>query len=351
RSASRDPHEFTVDGKWSDAESYAGYFFYKVINYGFEGRQLIERPKGNYSDKKLESAAHNFSVSNTTVSTLGYLNAYNAPHWMSVFVGSEMTNANTPGWYSTQRNQENGKVERWATSWARDLMVAKNYAPAALSGINRQNDSGTNTNLRFNGATDANHAYTPGGHRSHDLGMAMDIGINDWISYTNQLRQGEQHIPAISIPALPEGQPKWSVERARDLSGLLNSANSAPPNVTPSINNQQAMTRDFLSLYWATKEDMREPDSGHWLITNGRSDAEKATIQNALFRAGNAQRVPDPDKSLIKSVFIGAQTTIRKDVVRDANTFDQVNRVLKALGIDHLVIHKSYDSGFGLTGA
>ncbi|MDP2222396.1 MAG: hypothetical protein Q8K34_19720, partial [Hydrogenophaga sp.] len=340
RSASRDPHEFTVDGKWSDAESYAGYFFYKVINYGFEGRQLIERPKGNYSDKKLESAAHNFSVSNTTVNTLGYLNAYNAPHWMSLFVGSEMTNASTPGWYNTQRNQPNdpGKVERWATSWVRDLMVAKNYAPTELSGTSRKNDSGTNTNLRFNGVTDANHAYTPGGHRSHDLGMAMDLGINDWISGDNQLEEGGKYIPAIIIPALPANQPKWSVDRAIALSGLLNAADSGPTPKELSKNNQQAMTRDFLSLYWATKEDLKDPDSGHWLITNGCSDAEKANIQSALFRAGNAQRVPDASQSLINSVFIGAETKKTKDkngkdIVLEANRYPDVNKVLKALGI------------------
>ena len=34
----------------------------------------------------------------------------------------------------------------------------------------------------FNGATDANHGYTPGGHSSHDLGMAMDLGLNPYIS-------------------------------------------------------------------------------------------------------------------------------------------------------------------------
>jgi hypothetical protein len=118
-----------VDGQWGQAESYAGYFFYKVINYGYEGRQLVARENGKkgYSDDSLKKLIEQFSVPASANTTLNYLNAYNAPHWMQVFRSDQRTSTSMPGWYNTQMATTGGPTERWATSWVRDLMVAKGY--------------------------------------------------------------------------------------------------------------------------------------------------------------------------------------------------------------------------------
>ncbi len=58
----------------------------------------------------------------------------------------------------------------------------------------------TERTLRFNGTTDANLGYTASGHGTHDLGMAMDLGINDYISYSYQGQTGVDNTPAITIP-------------------------------------------------------------------------------------------------------------------------------------------------------
>ncbi len=217
---------------------------------------------------------------------MSYLNAHKAPHWMQMFNPGQARSPVTPGWYTTQTGADgSNSSERWATSWARDLMVAANYAPMALSAGN----AGPNgQGIRMVATTDANLARTPFMHASHDLGMAMDLGINDWV---------HPDVPAITIPA---GPAHWSLQRAVDLTGLLNAANTGPRPTELHPNNQRDMTRAFLSMYWATKEDMKAGE--RWLITGTANDADRQTIQNALFRAGDAQRNPQSTASLIKDV-------------------------------------------------
>lgn len=278
-----------------------------------------------------------------------YLNAYNAPNWVAIFGGGSnaaadvpMVSNEMPGWYNNQRSQngDSGKVERWGTSWLRDLMVAKSYAPEALQPVRTyaypeqtQVIGATGTRSRFNGITDANHGYTPVGHASRDLGMAMDLGIHDFVSLTNQSRQGEA-VPSVTIPA---GTPTWSEQRAIQLSGLLNVAPTAPNSSNPTANNQRDMTRDFLSLYRATKSDLKVRDelgnqTGVWVIVNGASDTEKQEIQNLLFRGGNVAGQPDANVSLITRVHIGAESKNNGNVL--TNRYPDVNNVLGALGIN-----------------
>ena len=95
--------------------------------------------------------------------------------------------------------------------------------------------------------------------------------------------------------------------------GRLSNEKQKPPNEAGKSNNyQQDALRDFLSLYWVTKEDLTaQIQSGH--------AAQKLLVQNALFRSG--------DDSLITKVLIGGKTTASQ------NDYKNIRAVLGNLGI------------------
>ena len=137
----------------------------------------------------------------------------------------------------------------------------------------------------------------------------MDLGLNDYVNGYYQSAKGLRDTPAITIPADIEKLPKaWDNGRAITLSALL-------PNDMKNggaENNQRAATRDFLSLYWATKNDIKQLDANgnsgsEWAIVNGETDAEKRFIQTALFRGAGKNLKPDSSVSLISQVLIGEE--------------------------------------------
>lgn len=277
------PQNFEVDGTFGEREQRALKLFEKTVRY--DGSTVKRFADENFgADGKIEASGDQRKI------TLDYLNAYNAPHWMQIFAKTPVTDSrvndqNMQGWYSTQTFTTIKKVEIYGTSWVYDLMKAKQYAPLELSGARTS---------RFNGTTDANLGFTPnialGGHSTHDLGMAMDLGLIDYVSDKYQGTFGLENTRAITIPADIAKLPKaWDYGRAITLSALLpNDMDDGKP-----INNQRAATRDFLSLYWATKNDIKQIDANgnsgsEWAIVNGKTDAEKLSIQTALFRGAGA---------------------------------------------------------------
>ena len=230
-------------------------------------------------------------------------------------------NANLPGWLNTQAGIREGikagDVEIFGTSWMRDLMVAKQFASPEL--VKRSS--------LFNGTIDANHQYTPKGHASHDLGMAMDLGVSNYITAFNQSRQGE------NVTAIVINQPElgWSIERAVALSALLTQNQGA---------NQRAAAQDFLSIYWATKETIKRRDAQgnqtqEWVIANGANEQEKLKIQNLLFRGTNLAGTADASVSSIKTLYFGAvhSRLVKGGPLLDMNRYPKVNAVHGALGI------------------
>ena len=230
-------------------------------------------------------------------------------------------NPDLSGWNNSQIGTRAGNVEVFGTSWMRDVMVAKQFAPANF----------VKANSLFNGATDANLGITPkwktpGLHWTHDLGMAMDLGISNYVDYDHQGATGIANTQVISAPPPPIG---WSLPRALTLSaGLSTAAN----------NRQRAAVEDFLSLYWATKETLRDAANGNrWLIVNGTGDIEKTEIQNLLFRGGGTPAT-NATTSLISKVLIGGTTRKEKlpngtEVIRPANGYPEIRKVLTGLGI------------------
>jgi hypothetical protein len=325
--------DFSVDGKFAAQETAALKLFEKVVRYQNAGGDARFANNNNGADGVLESPSANNAQG---LRTLNWLNAYNTPHWMQYFAGTGATgatdpkfqsrNANLPGWQNMQFGTREGNVELFGTSWMRDLMVAKQFAPSQM----------VKGSSWFNGTTDANHQYTPTGHATHDLGMAMDLGISNYIDATNQLRDGE-NVPAIVIT---QPNPTWSEQRAIELAALLNAEPTGPSPTRLRANNQRAATQDFLSLYWATKEDIKRRDAQgaqtqQWVIQNGTTDAEKRHIQNLLFRGTNQAGNADASISSIRGIFIGADQSrlVRGGPLVDANRYQRINEVLVALGI------------------
>ncbi len=325
---SNESKPFRVDGNWEVADASAALLFGKVVGFNAQDRQLVT-PAGrvgkatnavNYFSA-LDTAARQVSVSAAT--TLQWLNAYNAPHWMQLFDQGARTNPQLRGWSNAQTGGANeSNVERFGTSWLRDLMAAKNYAPPGL----RQNGS------LFNGAADANHGYTPFGHGTHDLGMAFDLGVRYYISptYPNpnwtqgsalpRTLPGNQNdatalTAAQTIARLTTGRA-WSNANAATMS---NNALLPTARNTAGINNQQAALRDFLSLYAVTRDDTA--DSRLQLpVQGGSTPAQTDLIRTALFGEGTNAT------SLIEQVLIGGTGNA-------ANPYVNINNVLYNLGI------------------
>ena len=150
---------------------------------------------------------------------------------------------------------------------------------------------------------------------THDLGMAMDIGITDLVS-RGQSRANEPLLTTIAnyAPADPTSNPlnRWSNTNASALLALLS---------READNNQQAALGNFFSLYAMTQ-------SG----TNGSRDALRAqirttpqdqadTVLNALFGGGTQAT------GLISKVHIGGTAALGQ------NPYLNINNALAKLGV------------------
>ncbi|MBK7003103.1 MAG: tandem-95 repeat protein [Rhodoferax sp.] len=348
---SQDVVDFSVDGTWGNKELHAAYLFKQVVTYSASNSKLVARSKKWDRDKakeffeELDKNAEKVVIQHDSESTiLKYLNAFNAPHWVNI------ANTKIPGW--TKQNTP----EKYGTSWMLDAMAAANYAPDAL----RKNVGGSNNKMEFNAATDANAAHSPFGHSSHDVGMALDLGLQYFISKSNfhKPRVGEDGKPVIdpktkkpvtdliisnqnnstepmtldvdslrktyvdqndkSKGTLYSLMPnkanydnnEWDYDNAVYLSGLLSSIQNER-----GINNQQAALRDFLALV-----DVGRDDRTSWLkskLVNGGDNVDKEL--KALFGSVADSNV------FISRVYIGDKSK---------NEYKNINDILKHLGID-----------------
>lgn len=264
--------DFDVNGEWAEAERRAAYLFSKVVNYGNGpgGQQLVNSPHASGFNQTayfaaLANAANSFVVGaeRGAGTTLSWLNAYNAPHWLNI------PGSGIPGWNNSQTGSSSpqlpnetlpqwkartGQVEYFGTSWLRDVMVASSSAAPALRGARQ---------FLFNGAVDANHGFTPSGHGSHDLGMALDLGIRAYVSASrpaggsnngNQFNSQE----TVTVVANAVG---WSNDNAVSQAGQSTLLETAAyyqlisgVNVNLGSNRQQSAVKDFLSLYAVTRD-------------------------------------------------------------------------------------------------
>ena len=335
--AGNDLKNFDVDGKFEVKEAAALKLFEKVVRYESSGANSKFNNNLNGADGMIESG----DAGEAKV-TKDWLNAYNAPHWMQYFADTGETangaakfqeaNNNLPGWRNRQVGTENGNVELFGTSWVYDLMKAKQFAASAL----------VQNNSYFNGTTDANLKVTPkwqvnGIHQTHDLGMAVDLGITNYISKTlaknapagTVANQSNAALAPADTIAEYQGIKGWSIARALQWSS--DSKIPAGRNVAGE-NNQQAALKDFLSLYSVTRDDyglepgqagppLPTPTAGSRSslpIAGAQSSVDKNAIRTALFGDGTKAG------GLISSVLIGWE---------GYNTYKNIRTVLGNLGI------------------
>ena len=156
--------EFDVNGIFGTEDKHALKLFEKVVRYGPGNRQFASDQNG--ADGQLLNDVEGKK-------TLEWLSAYNAPHWMAIFDNQPVSsgvvrNPQLPAWVSTQIESGKNDVERYGTSWLRDLMRAKSFAPEILRGYRERE-------FRFTAATDANHGFTPGEHKSRPRLLRQDF--------------------------------------------------------------------------------------------------------------------------------------------------------------------------------
>jgi VCBS repeat-containing protein len=260
----------------------------------------------NGIDGKIEADANNAQRK----TTVDWLNAYNAPHWLQFFasldIGYQTTNARlgTTRWTNQQTGGAKGS-NVFGTSWVFDLM--------ALSAKTAQIQGRTQP-LQYAG--------------SGNLGTTLELGINtQYISQPNQKQiNGNEWLLGLSdvnsvdlknvtasnaVNTTPQEKLKyflqqkaqlglqsngqWNYTVANSLADLLKETNRAPVAGMSDIGNanskrQDEALKDFLAVYAATLNDgvngNGSLDEQINNITSATSNADKQKIQQALFGKG-----------------------------------------------------------------
>ncbi len=219
------------------------------------------------------------------------------------------------------------QIEKYGTSWMRDLMQAKNSALPAFQ------TSLPYSGSRFTGATDANYGHTLGGHSTHGAGMSFGLSITNFVTGI-YLAASTVITPAIAsnLTAQPT-DGSWSNQYALDLNNLSvltqdGNTRAVLPNAEPSPgekNYQVDALYDFLALYSVTRDNGNEANGWDNLnFENGGATAQtKLKIRTALFGDGTKEG------SLIKSIHIGG------DATEDEAIHQRMRDVLTALDIDN----------------
>ncbi|WP_301100571.1 matrixin family metalloprotease, partial [Propionivibrio sp.] len=218
----------------------------------------------NGMDGKIEGAADD----KQRTTTVNWLNAYNAPHWMTYkFVDAKGERTALAGWDDkTDRTQ----AAQSGTSWVYDVMLASAQAAKAQE---------RTTPLWFKG--------------TGALGVQLNLGINTaYVSQQNQDRVNGKDIVLGLVPDAPAADiihpdayrnQQWDYLNARTLAGrLLNPATNAAAQ--PNQQNQALL--DFLTVYAATQGSDAANPNGYWgNLTFSNPDAD--IIRRALFGDGS----------------------------------------------------------------
>ena len=215
------------------------------------------------------------------IKTLGWLNAYNAPHWMQ-FIDIFTQGTRLPQW---ENKLTANAIGGGGTSWIYDLMVASQTAAST------QNPARA-TPMWFKG--------------TGELGVKLNLGINTaYISQNNQDRQGGKDKILGVIPAqadannpLPNAAAynakQWSLANANALAAKLRNPTVSTTRTGSANDNgenqQDQVMLDFLRVFATTQAsgaDAANPN-GYWngiAITNANADV----IRKALFGDGTTE--------------------------------------------------------------
>jgi VCBS repeat-containing protein len=313
--------EFDVDGKIEEKEKLAIIQFQKVVDGTVDG------------------------VVSQTGTSLNWLNAYNAPHWMDI--GNQMqyqggaahSSYSLPDWNNTQTASTGDSTERYGTSWTRDLMRADQYA-SDLYNLEHPDAAGS----RFNAGVDANHGISLNVHTTHGDGMNFDLGIArsflTGVFLTNSAVALAAETP-INVSLAAQLQPAagaWSNAYAAALTAQLPN-NSRTVGLTTMQNYQRDAMRDFLAIYSVTRDNGAEASGWDDLIAqvaSGGTSAQKEKIRTALFGDGTATG------SIVSGALVGGNPSLEiKNAFANYRVPDgslqaallRMGEVLNALGV------------------
>jgi len=244
----------------------------------------IVQGKSEYKDSeevivKKKSTTVRYPPITLLASDIGWLNAYNAPHWMQYEFG--MGSVLGAGWES--KTDTSRSTHTMGTSWVYDLMVS-------VKDNNKTADNKGREKLWFSGAD--------------LLGTRLNLGVNaNYVSQANKDQVNGKDVvlgvipkkPATNIPNPMAYEKQWDFDNAKVLAALLLNPNLNNLGATsgtfgananngtdekPQLNKQDEALLDFVNVYASTQK------SGFWDSINiGNGDAE--TIRKALFGDGS----------------------------------------------------------------
>ncbi|MDP2219250.1 MAG: hypothetical protein Q8K34_03480 [Hydrogenophaga sp.] len=251
--------EIKVDGKISKEEEAVMRLFNELVNNqsDYLKRSVIDAKTGKVTTTS--QTAYSVQISDLN----NWLNAYNAPHWMT-FAGT--LKGQLSGW-----TNESDWVDQdtYLTSWVSDLMLAAQQNNQALKADDPLRRS---VPLWFKGAG--------------TLGNRLDLGINtNHISPNNQARvNGKDQVLGV-IPSKADGSTpnaeaykagNWNLANAKALTGKLFNPTEDPEYIggfdnAAGNNLQDQALLDFLSVYSVTqKAGSSDPSkaNGFWESIN-----------------------------------------------------------------------------------
>ena len=307
----RVPVEFKVDGQFdASSDELALRGFYGATHYKYNSGSN----SNGMGSTNIVSAKTVQSTGGAT-STLGWLNAYNAPHWINTNTMLSIpyaTGSTTPDWQSGQGS----KKEIYSTSWTADILRAaqlqrvRQTIIGTTDTLNPKTNTGVQKVIRLNVFADPT-VIPPNTHNSggHSVGMGIDYGFtNLYIDPSHQTANYDQDAPTMVGTG-------WSLNNAYTWANQL---------INEPGNNQAGALRSFLSLYALSIRDGRE-GNGTWddlPIRNellDESGANSNAIRTALFGSGIQNNL-----QFFQNIWLGTA---------GKNTYKAMHAVMTNLGI------------------
>jgi hypothetical protein len=288
------PKELKFDGIFGAEEESALRAFYGATHYKQYWKVLATNSTSgaNGFQTTINNVGAKTVLPGSVADTnLGWLNAYNAPHWMNIYTSFGIPFAGSTANFI---DGTTAKEENYATSWTRDLLEAWVLSKGA-QGL-------TGGKLQINGLTDPTYDFATHNRGGHSVGMGIDLGVGQYIISDNQtstIHNGS----ALSIAG-----NGWSVSNAIAWSNLLPPGNGY---------NQRDALKNFLSIYALTQTDGTNKNG---TLTGLADSVKNGETASTLFGSGEQD-----NQALIQNVWIGGRGTTQ-------NPYPNMRYVLSKLG-------------------
>jgi Matrixin len=239
------PSEIKVDGVFDSLDASALKAFYGATHF------INGLASAGFNRLSTESTQVISSPAST--GNFGWLNAYNAPHWMNLYTALPVATTGTREARSEFFADGTSRIhENYSTSWTHDLLKAwqVNYRAQGL----------TAPTLQLNGFSDPSFQVNAHGAGGHSVGMALDLGFSGLVSGGPGSVQEDKTDRNLSSNL--GSVNSWSVQNASSAAASLQVVSRGGVLLTGDQlrdalrgNNQGALLLKFLSLYALTIND------------------------------------------------------------------------------------------------